>query len=255
MRIIETHAHLYLQEFSEDLDRVIENAVINGVEKFYLPNIDEGSLNGMLELCKQYPNYMFPMIGLHPCSVQKNYEHQLEAIFSRKNEGSFAAIGEIGIDLYWDQSLREEQIQAFKRQVEWAVELNLPIVIHSREATDLILECLEKWNYKDLRGIFHCFTGTVQQGRRIMSLGFYLGVGGVVTFKNGGLDKVLPELGSSHLVLETDAPYLSPVPHRGKRNEPSNLKFIVEQLAHIFKCTKEEIAKVTYENSEKVFQK
>lgn len=253
MRIIETHAHLYLQEFEEDLKGVIENAVKNGVEKFYLPNIDEDSLDGMLSLCQKYPQYMFPMIGLHPCSVQKNYEEQLESIFNRRNEAFFCAVGEIGIDLYWDQSLREEQIQAFKRQVEWAIELNLPIIIHSREATGLILECLEKWNYKELRGIFHCFTGTVQEGKRIISLGFYLGIGGVVTFKNGGLDQVLPELGTSHLVLETDAPYLSPVPFRGKRNEPSHLKYILEKLALIFHTSEEEIAKITFENSEKIF--
>ncbi len=254
MRIIETHAHLYLKDFSEDVDRVIENAIEIGVEKFYLPNIDEISLGGMVKLCKKYPAHLFPMIGIHPCSVKKNFEKQLDAIFNRSKEAPFCAVGEIGIDLYWDQSLREEQIQAFKRQVEWAVEWSLPIVIHSREATDLIIECLEKWNYNHLKGIFHCFTGTEQQGRRIMDLGFYLGIGGVVTFKNGGLDKVLPALGTSHLVLETDAPYLSPVPNRGKRNEPINLIFIAEKLAQIFNCSKEEIATITRENSEKVFQ-
>ena len=254
MRIIETHAHLYLQEFSEDLERVVENAIKNGVEKFYLPNIDERSLDKMLKLCEKFPEYMRPMLGLHPCSVQINYEEQLEAIFAQIKNASFSAIGEIGIDLYWDQSLKNEQIQAFKQQVEWAMEYNLPIVIHSREATDLILECLEEWDFNGLKGIFHCFTGTVQQGKRIMALGFYLGIGGVVTFKNGGLDQVLPELGSSRIVLETDAPYLSPVPNRGKRNEPSNLKYIIEKLAIIFNCSEEDIAKIAFENSEKVFE-
>ncbi|MEY2949725.1 MAG: TatD family hydrolase [Saprospiraceae bacterium] len=254
MRIIETHAHLYLKEFSEDIDSVIKNALKIGVEKIYLPNIDEKSLDEMVKLCVKYPEYLYPMIGIHPCSVQKNYKEQLDSIITRKKEASFCAVGEIGIDLYWDQSLRDEQIQAFKKQVEWAVEWGLPIVIHSREATDLIIECLEEWNHNNLKGIFHCFTGTVQQGRRIMDLGFYLGIGGVVTFKNGGLDKVLPALGTSHLVLETDAPYLSPVPNRGKRNEPINLIYVLEKLSLIFNCSKEEIAKITWENSEKVFQ-
>lgn len=255
MRIIETHAHLYLQEFSEDIDRVVDRASKNGIEKFYLPNIDEESLDRMLELCQQYPQNMFPMIGLHPCSVQKNYEEQLQAIFDRRNDASFCAVGEIGIDLYWDQTLKKEQINAFRLQIEWAIELDLPIVIHSREATDLILEYLEKWKYDGLRGIFHCFTGTVQQGKRIMDLGFYLGIGGVVTFKNSDLDRVLPELGTNHLVLETDAPYLSPAPNRGKRNEPSYLIHVVEKLANIFNCAEKDIARITKENSEKIFQK
>ncbi|PHN02097.1 hydrolase TatD [Flavilitoribacter nigricans DSM 23189 = NBRC 102662] len=251
--MIDTHAHLYSKKFESDRSEMIERAVAQGVEQFYLPNIDSSSIEGMLELESTYPNRCFAMMGLHPCSVQENYEEELAIVRSWLDKRSFCAIGEIGIDLYWDKSTLPIQEKAFKTQIDWALEFDVPIVIHARESTEEILAILETIEDERLRGIFHCFTGDAGQAQRAIDLGFHLGIGGVLTFKNAGLDKTIADIDLKHLVLETDAPYLAPVPKRGKRNESAYVYFVAEKLSEIKSISLEEIAKVTTANAEKIF--
>ena len=254
MNIIDTHAHLYLKQFNEDIDQVIQRANENGVKKFIFPAIDSSHFNEMQSLKNKYPDDIYLMSGLHPTSVKENYKDELEFVVESINKYHFVAIGEIGIDLYWDKTYLIQQQEAFRVQIKLAVENNLPIVIHCRDAFDEIFEILDKENCEKLRGIFHCFTGTHDQAEKAISLGFLLGVGGVVTFKNGGIDKFLDQIDLKHIVLETDSPYLAPVPYRGKRNESSYIIHVLEKLSEIYGISKEKIADYTTKNAEKLFK-
>lgn len=251
---IDTHTHLYSEEFNEDRFTCIKEAISNGVSRFYMPNVDSESIDGMLALEAQFPEHCFPMMGLHPCSVNGNYEKELEIVKTWLDKRRFKAIGEIGIDLYWDKTFIKEQELAFKQQIDWALEFNYPIVIHCRNAFDEIYTILS--NYASLpKGVFHCFSGNLYQAKQILSLGnFKLGIGGVVTFKNSGLDKIVEQLDINDLVLETDAPYLAPVPHRGKRNESNYLPLVAQKLALLKNITVEEIAQITSNNALKLFE-
>lgn len=253
MELVDTHTHLYGEQFSEDRPAMIARALAAGVQRFYLPAIDSGVIDDLLALEAAYPERCFAMMGLHPCSVRENYEEELAIVADWLGRRPFAAVGEIGIDLYWDKTHYEEQRRAFLRQVEWAKELGLPIVIHSRESIDLILDLLEPLAGGALTGIFHCFTGTGEQAARIIDLGFLLGVGGVLTFRNAGLDQTLAAIGLEHVVLETDAPYLAPVPHRGQRNESAYLRLIAGKLAAVKEVSLEEVARITTANADRMF--
>ena len=253
MRLIDTHTHIYLEQFDEDREEMIQRALDSGVEQFFLPNIDSSSITRMLDLEEAYPGRCFAMMGLHPCSVKENFKEELAIVREWLDERPFCAVGEIGIDLYWDKTFLEQQKEAFLIQVDWAKELGVPIVIHSREATDILIELVEQAKDERLTGVFHCFSGTEEQARRIIGLGFYLGIGGVVTFKNAGLDKVMEKAGLEHVVLETDSPYLAPVPRRGKRNESAYVRLVAEKLAAIKGISFREVAEVTTKNAERLF--
>ena len=253
MNIIDTHTHLYLKQFNEDIDLVIKRSIEIGVNKFIFPSIDSSHLDSMHILKNKYPDNIYLMSGLHPTNVKENFNDELEFIVNSLKTQDYVAIGEIGIDLYWDKSFLNEQQEAFTFQIRLAIKHGLPIVIHCREAFDEIFEILDKENCDKLRGVFHCFTGTLAQAKRAIDLGFVLGIGGVVTFKNGGIDKFLNQIDLKHIVLETDAPYLAPVPYRGKRNESSYIIHVIEKLAEIYGLSKEEIADITTKNAEKVF--
>ena len=251
---IDSHTHLYLEEFENDRDDVLSRALQAGVEKFFLPNIDSSSIDPMMSLCKANPELCFPMMGLHPCSVKENYKEELALIKKCLDTDRFYAIGEIGIDLFWDKTFIEQQKEAFRLQILWAKEKKLPIVIHARESFTEILEIMDEMNDRTLSGIFHCFTGTPEQAQKIISYGdFYLGIGGVVTFKNSGLAETLQNIRPEFLVLETDAPYLAPIPYRGKRNESAYVTLVAARLAAIYNCTVKEIAEITSANARKVF--
>ena len=224
----------------------------NDISRLFLPNVDIQSVSNIKELLHAYPDSCFPMLGMHPCSVKGHWEAELDAI-KKSNVGKIYAVGEIGIDLYWDKTNLADQIKAFKQQIAWAKSLGLPIVIHCREAFNEVFEVLEEEKDQLLRGIFHCFTGNAEQAQRAIDLGFYLGIGGVVTYKNGGLDKILPQIDLSHIVLETDSPYLSPVPHRGKPNESSYLIYVAQKVAEIYQTDLETVAGITTANSKKIF--
>jgi TatD DNase family protein len=253
--MIDTHAHLYLEEFSKDRPEVIAKAQEIGVEKIYLPNIDSRSIDAMLELEFRYPDFCIATMGLHPCSVKKDFEKELYIVEEWLGKRKFAAIGEMGTDLYWDKSFWQEQQEAFKIQAEWAKKYDLPLIIHCRNSIDETIALLENLqeNEKPLKCIFHCFTGNLEQAQKIIAMGFFLGIGGVVTFKNGGLDKVLPHIDLEHLVLETDSPYLAPVPHRGKRNESSYILLIAQKIAEIKSVSLEEVKSKTTQNAQKIF--
>jgi TatD DNase family protein len=254
VQIIDTHTHLYLNQFQEDIDLVINRSKEIGVNKFIFPAIDSSHFNDMHNLKNKYPDEIYLMSGLHPTNVKENYKDELDFVVNSLKTNNYVAIGEIGIDLYWDKSFLKQQQEAFKFQIRLAIEHDLPIVIHCREAFDEIFEILEKENCDDLRGVFHCFTGTLEQAQRAIYLGFVLGIGGVVTFKNGGIDKFLHKIDLKNIVLETDSPYLAPVPFRGKRNESSYLIYILEKLSEIYGISKEKIAEITSKNAEKVFR-
>ncbi|MDA7566583.1 TatD family hydrolase [Flavobacteriaceae bacterium] len=251
--MIDTHTHLYLKQFNEDIDLVIKRSKEIGVNKFIFPAIDSSHFDSMHILKNKYPDNIYLMSGLHPTNVKENFNNELEFVVNALKTQDYVAIGEIGIDLYWDKSFLNEQQDAFTFQIRLAIKHDLPIVIHCREAFDEIFEILDKENCNKLRGVFHCFTGTIEQAKRAIDLGFVLGIGGVVTFKNGGIDKFLNQIDLKHIVLETDSPYLAPVPNRGKRNESSYIMYVVEKLSEIYGVSNEEIADVTTKNAEKVF--
>ena len=254
MRLIDTHTHLYAEAFDGDRDEMIRRAQEAGVEKFYLPNIDSTSIEGMLRLENDYPNHCFAMMGLHPCSVKENYKEELAIAKKWLDSRPFCAIGEIGIDLYWDKNFEKQQREAFLIQVEWAIDKELPIVIHSRESIDIIIDLLKEVDDARLHGVFHCFTGNLDQAEAIIEMGFLLGLGGVLTFKNSGLDKTVKQIDLKHVILETDSPYLTPTPHRGKRNESAYVRLVAEKLAEIKARSLEEIAEITSENAERFFK-
>jgi len=253
MRIIDTHTHLYLNQYKEDVDMVIERAVKKGVDRFIFPAIDSSHLEEMHDLKKRYPENIYLMSGLHPVSVKENYKEELEIVFKSLSAHKYVAIGEIGIDLYWDKTFLKEQQEAFEIQIRLAVSNDLPIVIHCREGFNEIFEILDAEKCPKLRGVFHCFTGTLQQAQRAIDLGFLLGVGGVVTFKNGGIDKFINQIDIQNIVLETDAPYLSPAPFRGKRNESSYITYVLNKLSGLYEISEIEIADITTKNAIKIF--
>lgn len=252
---IDTHAHIYLSEFDTDKEQMIGRCKEAGVKKVFMPNIDHTSIDAMMEWEITNDPLCIAMMGLHPCSVKKDFEKELYLAENWLSKRSFAAIGEMGTDLYWDKSFWEEQKEAFKIQVAWAKQYNLPIVIHCRESIEETITLIEELKSEKLRGVFHCFTGTAEQATRINKLGFYLGLGGVATFKNSGLDKVIPNLDLDYLILETDSPYLSPVPYRGKRNEPSYIPIIGEKIAQLMNKSVDEIQLATTNNALTLFEK
>lgn len=249
----DTHTHLYSDSFESDRTALIQKAISEGVQRFYLPNIEASSIEGMLALEKQFPENCFPMMGLHPCSVNANVDQELETVKTWLGKRKFAAVGEIGMDLYWDKTFVKEQERAFRTQIDWALEYGYAINIHCRDAFDPIYEIMS--SYKTLpKGVFHCFSGNLEQANKIIAFGNYkLGIGGVVTFKNSGLDKVVEQVGLEHLVLETDAPYLAPMPFRGKRNEPSYLVEVAKKIAVLKNVSLDEVADVTNRNSDFIF--
>jgi len=253
MILTDTHTHLYAKEFDNDREVIIQNAISKNIKRFFIPAIDSEYYPAMFALEKKYPNNIFLMAGLHPTHVKENYMDEFRVVTKLLSERKFYAIGEIGIDLYWDSTFLQQQQDVFKKQIDLALKFNLPIVIHCRDAFDEIFEILEEKRNDQLYGIFHCFTGTIEQARRAISFNMKLGIGGVVTFKNGKIDKFLNEIPLSNIVLETDAPYLAPVPHRGKRNESSYLTNILDKLVDIYGVLPEEIAKITTQNSIDVF--
>ncbi|HYG20054.1 MAG TPA: TatD family hydrolase [Ohtaekwangia sp.] len=250
---IDTHAHIYADEFSADREDMLARSEAAAVRTILMPNVDHTSIDKMMEVERRNPASCFAMMGLHPCSVKKDFEKELYVVEDWLSKRKFTAVGEIGTDLYWDQSLWDQQQEAFRIQVKWALKYDLPIVIHSRESIDQTIALVEELKTEKLRGVFHCFSGTPEQARRIIALGFYLGIGGVATFKNGGLDKVLPEIALEHLVLETDSPYLAPVPHRGKRNEPAYIPIVAGRIAEIKNISVEEVRNATTSSAARLF--
>lgn len=254
MMLIDTHTHLYLKQFDEDRKEVIEKALEQNIQRFYLPNIDSSTIKPLKKLAIQYPEYCYPMMGLHPCSVKADYEKELSIIFKELEIHHYHAVGEIGIDLHWNKSTYDMQKDAFIQQAEFAKKNKLPIVIHCRKAFDETLELLDQLNDDKLFGIFHCFTGNLEQAQKIINYGnFKLGIGGVLTFKNAGLDKVIEKVGTEHLVLETDSPYLAPAPYRGKRNESSYMIKVAQKLADLHDKSLEEVAEITTRNATSIF--
>ena len=253
MIFTDTHTHLYSEEFSEDRDIMIQRAFDAGVSRLFIPSIDSSYTQKMYDLEAQYSENVFLMMGLHPCYVKENYLEELNHVKSELTKRKFYAIGEIGIDLYWDKTHLPQQQDAFRTQIQLAKQYKLPIVIHCRDAFDEIFEVLEKEKSADLFGIFHCFTGTYEQALQAISYNMKLGIGGVVTFKNGKIDQFLNHIDINHIVLETDSPYLSPIPYRGKRNESSYIINVVHKLATIYQVSSEEIARITTKNSQDIF--
>lgn len=253
MNFIDTHCHLYLDDFKNDIDEVVKRATESGVKKFYLPAIDSSETGNMLLLESRYPHLFYPMTGLHPCSVKENYETELGSVFASLAKRSFCAIGEIGLDFYWDTSFTSQQYLAFEIQMQWAFEKKLPIIIHTRNAMQQTIDTVKPFAEKGLKGIFHCFGDSYEFAKQIIDMDFLLGIGGVATYKKAGLETVLPNIGMQHIVLETDAPYLTPVPHRGKRNESSYIVFVAGRIAEIMKISIEDVAAITTANAEKIF--
>ncbi len=253
MTIIDTHTHLYLEEFSTDIDQVLNRATTEGITKFYLPNIDSSSIDPMLQLEKKHPGKCFAMMGLHPCSVKENYQAEIIIVEEWLSKSTFAAIGEIGLDYYWDQTFIAEQKIVFRTQIELAQYYDLPIVIHSRNSLNDCIDMVKQNQNGKLKGIFHCFGGTVMEAQQIIDLGFLMGIGGIITYKKSGLYEVVQSIPLEYLVLETDAPYLTPVPFRGKRNEPAFLKYVIEKIAEAKSISKEEVITATTRNAENVF--
>jgi TatD DNase family protein len=256
MHFIDTHTHLFSESFNQDRTEVVTRAIRAGVQTLLLPNIDLESIEPMHDLVAQFPNHCFPMIGLHPGSVDSDWKNALEIIKGHLfSERKYFAVGEIGMDLYWDKTFVNEQREAFQQQVQWAKELKLPIVIHAREAFDEIFEVLDVLNDNTLSGVFHCFTGTLEQAHRALAYGnFKLGIGGVLTYKKSGLDEVLTHLPLECMILETDSPYLPPVPHRGKRNESAYLLHVAERLAEVKNVTLKQVEDITSQNARSLFQ-
>ncbi len=252
MTMIDTHAHVYLPEFEGDSAGLLDRAGQEGVGRILMPAIDSGTHDQMIRMEQRF-RICESMMGLHPCSVKDNFRDELKIVQDHLEKRSFVAIGETGLDFYWDLTWKDSQYISFEQQIEWALHFDIPVVIHSRNSIDECIEVVTKHQRGKLKGVFHCFSGNLSQAKQIIDLGFYLGIGGVVTFKNGGLDKVMADISMEHVVLETDAPYLAPVPFRGKRNEPSYLRYVVEKLIGIKNVPKEEVESVSTENAEKLF--
>ena len=254
MNLVDTHTHLYLKEFSTDIQQVIERAENEGVNKFFLPAIDSSEAGAMFALEKKFPNKCFAMAGLHPCSVKENYKDELRIVEKLLKERNFAAIGETGLDFYWDKTFVKEQYESLNTQAKWALQYNIPLVLHTRDAMQETIDVITSYKGKGLNGIFHCFGGTHQNAQDIINQNFFLGIGGVVTYKNSGLAEVVKDIDLDYIVLETDAPYLTPVPFRGKRNESSYLKYVAQKIAEIKNISVEEVAERTTKNAEKMFR-
>jgi TatD DNase family protein len=254
MQIIDTHLHLYAEEYAADRKALIAAAKSDGVARLLLPNIDSSSVEGLKALAEEYPDYCLPMMGLHPCYVKDNFEEELALVEKELRTGNYIAVGEIGMDKYWELDHLPQQEEALRCQLRWAHELDLPVALHTRNANDEVIAIIRDLNLPGLRGVFHCFSGTVEQANEMIQLGFYLGIGGVLTYKNGGLDKVITEIPLEHLVLETDGPYLSPVPFRGKRNLPAYIRYVADKLADIKNQTLHRVADITTENARRLFR-
>ncbi len=254
MKLIDTHAHLYLEEFDSDRAYMMQRAIDAGVKAFLLPNIDVSSIDLMLNMCNRWPDNCYPMMGLHPTYVKEDYRTQLNRIGEMLFSGKYYAVGEIGIDLYWDTSFARQQEEAFVEQLGWAAQLGLPVAIHTREAFHVILDLVEKVQDGRLSGVFHCFTGGTKEARRILDLGFYFGIGGVVTYKKSTLPEVLRHIPTDRILIETDAPYLPPVPHRGKRNESAFITEVVGKLAEVYNTNNETVAQITTQNASRLFK-
>lgn len=254
MNLIDTHIHLYDDTFQSDLESVVSKAQLNGVTKMLMPNVDQNSVEPMKQIASTYPGVCMPMIGLHPCYVKEDYQEQLTMIEAELATNTYIAVGEIGLDLYWDKTFFEQQKEAFLIQTKWAIKHHLPIAIHCREATMETIKLLKPLVSEELTGVFHCFSGSAETAKEVIEMGFYLGIGGVVTFKNAGLEKVLPTVPLDRIVLETDGPYLAPIPFRGKRNESSYLTYIAKRIAEIYGISTEEIAQHTTANATKLFK-
>jgi TatD DNase family protein len=251
--LIDTHSHIYSTDFTHDLDEVIQRAYSNDILKIILPNIDSSSVKNLLNLVDTYPHICIPLMGLHPTSVNQDYQEELQVIDYWLKKRKFYGIGEIGIDLYWDKSFLAEQTHAFRIQLELARQYQLPVVIHVRDSFDEVYKVLIEVKDNKLHGVFHSFTGTLEQAKLIIDLGFKIGVGGIVTFKKSGLDQIIKQIGPSHLILETDSPYLTPIPFRGKRNESSYLIYIAQKIADLHQMSLGDIAKITTENARNLF--
>ena len=253
MNFVDSHAHIYLDDFKDDLDKVIETANKKGISTILMPAIDSSTHVAMLQTEQAYSDSCRSMMGLHPCSVKDDYQKELAQVLDYLSRRKFVAIGEIGLDFYWDVSFQGQQYDTFQRQIGWALSYDIPVVIHSRNAVDECIQVVQDLQDGNLKGVFHCFSGTIDQARKIIELGFYLGIGGVLTYKNSGLDKVMSEIGLANVILETDAPYLTPVPFRGKRNEPGHITIVGEKLAEINNIPVNEIANITTQNAQKLF--
>lgn len=253
MQLVDTHLHLYAEEFHDDRKQVIDAAIQNGVTKMILPNIDSSSIHSMLQLCHDNPENCFPMMGLHPCYVNDTYEKELKQVEIELSSGKYYGVGEIGMDKHWDLTHIAEQTKALTKQLMWAYEMELPVSLHTRNCTLDVIELIESLNIKGLKGAFHCFGGTLEEAQRIIDMGMLLGIGGVVTFKNSGLDEIIKKVGLISIVLETDGPYLAPSPFRGKRNQPAYIKHVVEKIADLKQCNVEEVATITTVNAVTLF--
>ncbi|GAC1456499.1 MAG: TatD family hydrolase [Chitinophagaceae bacterium] len=253
MILIDTHCHLYLAEFDQDRQEVMSKAKAEGVGRFFLPAIDSRVIGPMVQMEKDFPRQCFAMMGLHPCSVKENYSEELLVAAQWLASRKFAAIGETGLDFYWDKTFVPQQYEAFRKQVGWAKEYKIPVVIHSRQSAQECIDVIKEMHDENLTGIFHCFGGSMEEALQIVELGFYMGIGGVITYKNSGLAAVIEKLPLDNIVLETDAPYLTPAPLRGKRNESAYLKYIVQKIAEVKKISMEEVAEATTFNARKVF--
>lgn len=251
---IDTHTHLYDEKFSEDRIERIQHAIASGVERLYMPNCNSETIAGMLEVENQFPAHCFSMMGLHPCYVNENVQNELKIVREWLEKRAFKAIGEIGLDYYWDKTYVTQQKEAFRMQMKWALEFGLPIVIHTREATQDTLQEVKPFAQRGLKGVFHCFSGSYETAQHIIDMGFLLGIGGVLTYPKAGLQEVIKQVDLAHLVLETDAPYLTPVPHRGKRNESSYILHVAEKLASLKETTLEHVEEVTTKNALMLFQ-
>jgi len=254
MPIIDTHAHLYLKQFKQDCDAVIQNAKSKGVQSIFLPNIDLNSIEGMLALSTKYPNYCYPLLGLHPCSVNNDFEEVLEKMKPMFQQHTFYGVGEAGLDYHWDLTFKDQQKEALKIQVEWANNLKLPLILHTRKSFEDTYEIIAKYKSDHLTGIFHCFGGTAKDAEKVIEMGFYIGIGGVVTYKKSGLEETLKHVPLDKILIETDSPYLSPVPNRGKRNEPAYTQWVVEKIAQIKNIPVEEVEEITTQAAKKVYQ-